>query len=303
MSDTLHKFLFNNAPVRGEVVQLAQTWQRIQQHHHYPQSVMKLLGEMLAASALLCANLKFNGALVMQIHGDGPVKLLVVECNSDLTMRATAKLDEATTIPPDAGMQTLINAHGQGRCVITLDPKDKLPGQQPYQGIVPLVGTSMAQALEHYMERSEQLHTRLWLAANDNTAAGVLLQQLPTEGGTPPAHSDSDAWERATQIAHTLKAEELLTLSPATLIHRLYWQEQLQHAEERACAFKCSCSRERVGNMLRSLGQAEIEGILSEQEQVTVHCEYCNQHYDFDAVDCAQLLVENVTGVSSGTRH
>lgn len=303
MSDTLHKFLFHNAPVRGEVVQLFNTWQRVQQHHHYPQSVMQLLGEMLAASALLCANLKFNGALIMQIHGSGPVKLLVVECNSDLTLRATAKLSEHTAIAPNASMQELINLNGEGRCVITLDPKDKLPGQQPYQGIVPLVGDSIAEALEHYMQRSEQLHTRLWLAADSNTAAGVLLQQLPLEGGLQSANTDSDAWDRATQIAHTIKSEELLTLPPATLIHRLYWQEQLQHSEGVPCQFKCSCSRERVSNMLRTLGPNEIEGILSEQEQVTVHCEYCNQRYDFDAVDCAQLFNEPTTMISSETRH
>ncbi|TAK90046.1 MAG: Hsp33 family molecular chaperone HslO [Burkholderiaceae bacterium] len=303
MSDTLHKFLFANAPVRGEVVQLSKTWQRIQQHHDYPPNVMQLLGEMVAASALLCANLKFNGALIMQIHGDGPLQLLVVECNSDLTLRATAKLAANATLDPAADMQALINTHGKGRCVITLDPKDKLPGQQPYQGIVPLTGTSIAQALEHYMEASEQLHTRLWLAADKDTAAGLLLQQLPTEGGSAATHSDHDAWDRATQLAHTVKPEELLTLPPAALIHRLYWQETLQHSEARSCEFKCCCSRERVGNMLRTLGQEEIESILSEQEQITVHCEYCNQRYDFDAVDCAQLLRETAAGAPSQTRH
>lgn len=303
MSDTLHKFLFNNAPVRGEVVQLSHSWQRVQQQHHYPPSVMQLLGEMLAASALLSANLKFNGALIMQIHGDGPVRLLVVECNSDLTLRATAKLDPKAAIDPNADLQTLVNQHGQGRCVITLDPKDKLPGQQPYQGIVPLSGNNIAQVLEHYMERSEQLHTRLWLAADNHTAAGVLLQQLPLEGGIQTANTDHDAWERTTQIAHTLKPEELLTLPPSTVIHRLYWQEQLQSSEELPCQFQCSCTRERVSNMLRTLGKNEISDILSEQEQITVHCEYCNQRYDFDAVDCAQFFTEPTTFAASETRH
>jgi molecular chaperone Hsp33 len=177
------KFLFRDAPVRGEVVQLRRAWQQMTAQHAYPAPVMRLLGEMTAAAALLSSTIKFNGALVLQIHGDGPVQLLVVECQPDLALRATAKLRAGAAVSEDADMPALVNQHGRGRCVITLDPRDPKPGQQPYQGVVSLEGESIAQALENYMRRSEQLQSRLWLAANATTAAGVLLQNLPAEGG------------------------------------------------------------------------------------------------------------------------
>ncbi len=188
-TDTLQKFLFDAAPVRGELVRMEATWREVLNRHAYPAPVRRVLGEMMAAAALLSANLKFNGALVMQLHGDGPVRMLVVECLSDLSMRATAKLADDAKIADDATLAELVNVHGHGRFAITLDPKDKLPGQQPYQGIVPLADAhgplaSMSAVLEHYMQASEQLDTRLWLAADDHAAAGMLLQKLPSYGGT-----------------------------------------------------------------------------------------------------------------------
>ncbi|KOR08596.1 Hsp33 family molecular chaperone HslO, partial [Burkholderia cenocepacia] len=177
MSDQLQKFMFNAAPVRGEIVSLRNTWQEVLARRDYPAPVRTVLGEMMAACALLSANLKFHGTLIMQIFGDGPVQMLVVQCGSDLSMRATAKFsgDAAQTISDDTSFAALVNASGHGRCVITLDPADKLPGQQPYQGIVPLNGVdgpleSVSQVLEHYMHHSEQLDTRLWLAADRDRA-------------------------------------------------------------------------------------------------------------------------------------
>ena len=215
--DTLQKFLFDAAPVRGELVRMEATWQEVLNRHAYPAPVRRLLGEMMAAAALLSANLKFNGALVMQLHGDGPVRMLVVECLSDLSMRATAKIAEDATITDDATLTTLVNAHGHGRFAITLDPQDKLPGQQPYQGIVPLSDEngpleSMASVLEHYMQASEQLDTRLWLASNGQVAAGMLLQKLPSYGGT----MEAQVGETGSPLSGDVQAQDLDTLS---LIH------------------------------------------------------------------------------------
>lgn len=291
MTDTLQKFMFENTAVRGELVELSETWKHVQAHIEYPKAVKTLLGEMLSAAALLSANLKFNGALIMQIHGDGPIRLLVVECDSELHMRATAKLTPDGTIDDDATLTQLVNVNGHGRFVITLDPKDKLPGQQPYQGIVPLDGDSVASVIENYMLRSEQLDTKLWLAADENVARGLLLQKLPNEGGIEVPHDDElETWNRTVALASTLGNEELLSTDIATVMRRLFWEETIRIFDPKHPRFQCSCNREKVGNMLKMLGQAEIESALSEMETLAIDCEFCGQHYDFDKVDCAQLF-------------
>jgi molecular chaperone Hsp33 len=296
MSDRLLKFLFHDAPVRGEVVQLDAAWRQVIEHHDYPAPVLALLGEMTAAATLLAANIKFNGALTLQVIGDGPVRLLVVECQPDFRLRATAKLREGAAIAPDADLHTLVNATGQGRCAITLDPLERLPGQQPYQGIVPLAGDSIAHALETYMRQSEQLDTRLWLAADAKVASGVLLQKLPAEGGRAAQSHDTDAWDRTTTLAATLTPPELLTNAPEALVRKLFWQERLEHGAAFAPSFECSCSRGRIGRMLLSLGRAEVDDIVREQGHVEVTCDFCNKTQLFDAVDVGQLFA---TGDSS----
>ncbi|WP_296224853.1 Hsp33 family molecular chaperone HslO [Ralstonia sp. UBA689] len=337
MTDELKKFVFDAAPVRGELVRLEGAWQEVLRRRRYPAPVSTLLGEMMAAAALLSANLKFNGALVMQLHGDGPVRMLVVECNSDLSMRATAKIVEGAEIADDATLASMVNVHGHGRFAITLDPHDKLPGQQPYQGIVPLSDengplSSMTEVLEHYMQSSEQLDTRLWLAADQKVASGMLLQRLPSYGGTmegrpdrepaqvgetgQPLHhdvqeQDLDTWERVCQLGKTLRRDELLEQPIDTLIKRLYWEEMeaagIRMFEPQAPHFRCSCSRLRVGAMLRTLGQPEVDSILEERGKVEIDCEFCGQHYSFDAVDCAQLFAQETVaqGIqgASGQRH
>lgn len=308
MTDTLHKFLFDagssaRSPVRGEIVSLAATWRQIRERHPYPEPVVRMLGELVAASTLLSANLKFNGALIMQIHGDGPVKLLVVECNADLTVRATVKLATGDTIPDDATFTDLVNADGQGRFAITLDPRDRSHGQQPYQGIVPLEGESVAAALEGYMRRSEQLDTQLWLAADDERANGLLLQKLPLEGGDatrtafdPNAEARAEeVWERALTFANTLERDELLQVEPQALMRRLFWEETLAVYDPVPCSFRCSCTRERVAAMLVSLGEKEVDETLAEMGGIHVDCEFCNKSYDFDTVDCAQLFATSNT--------
>lgn len=296
-TDTLQKFIFDNAAVRGEFVEISDTWREIQARHSYPAAVKTVLGEMVAAAALLSANLKFNGAIVMQIHGDGPVRLLVVECDSDLKLRATAKLAEDAVVADDATLTDLLNAGGKGRFVITLDPADKMPGQQPYQGIVPLDGEDMATVIENYMLRSEQLDTRLWLGANDSVSRGLLLQKLPRHSGKDDqtkqasVEEELETWNRAVTLASTLKQEELLSTDIQTLMNRLFWEETIRVFEPAHPQFHCSCTREKVGNMLKMLGQEEVDDALAELGHLGIDCDFCGKHYEFDKVDCAQLFV------------
>ncbi len=279
ITDTLQRFLFEHAPIRGEIVRLESVWQSVLDRHNYPPILRDLMGELCAAAALLAATLKLQGSLVLQIHGNGAVKLLVVECSGELEVRATAKWEGELL------QGTLQDLVGDGRFVITLDPKD---GNQAYQGIVALEGESIADILRNYMTRSEQLETVLWLAANDRLAAGMLLQKLPDQAES----SDADSWNRATQLADTLKQEELLTLTAGELVHRLYHEEDIRLFEAQLVAFRCTCSRENVARMLRMLGQAEVDSIIVERDEVEVHCEFCNQRYIFDRVDADAVFAD-----------
>ena len=302
MSDRLLKFLFHEAPVRGEIVRLQDSWQRMVVHHGYPAPVTRLLGEMTAAAALLAANIKFDGALILQIQGNGPVRLLVVEVQPGMRLRATAKLRETAVIGEDATLQQLTNPNGEARCAITLDPTGRRPGQQPYQGVVPLAGETIAEVLENYLRQSEQTESRLWLAADESAAAGVLLQKLPQEGGA--AKPDVDAWQRAGALTATLTRAELLTLEAEALARRLYWEERLQHFPPAAPRFECNCSRERSGRMLLALGREEAESILAERGDVEITCDFCNARYAFDAVDVGHLFASGATReADSSTRH
>jgi molecular chaperone Hsp33 len=248
------------------------------------------------------SGIKFNGALILQMQGDGPVALAVAEAQPDLSLRATAQI--TGDIPDNARLEALLNVHGRGRCAITLDPKDRQPGQQPYQGVVPLHGDhheplqDLSEVLEHYMLQSEQLDTRLVLAANDQVAAGLLIQRLPIEGeGNLGGRSSEDeiglneSFNRIAHFASTLTQEELLTLDTHSILHRLFWEEELRLFEPQTPRFGCSCSRERVGRMLVSLGRDEVESVLAEQGQVEVTCEFCGQRQRFDPVDAAELFL------------
>ena len=306
MPDRLLKFAFTGARVRGELVQLGSAWREMTAHRRYPAAVMQVLGEMVAAAALLATNIKFNGALVMQVYGDGPLQLLVVECQSDLALRATAKVRDEP-IADDISLRELLNRDGRGRFSITLDPKDPLPGQQPYQGIVALEGDSVSEVLQTYMRQSEQLETRLWLASDDTAAAGLLLQRLPGEGGTQTALRNDTAWDHLVALAQTVTSEELLKLPPDDVTHRLFWQEALEHYTPLAPRFQCTCSRERIAKMLISLGQEEVDSIINEQGSVSVTCEFCGRKYSFDPVDTAHLFAGGIEGtaatIADGSRH
>jgi len=288
--DTLQKFMFENSLVRGELIEISDAWQQVQSRRTYPAVVSAIMREMMAAAALLSANLKFDGTIIMQIHGDGPVQLLVAECDAALRLRATAKLREDADISEQAGLQELVNANGEGRFAITLDPTDKQPGQQAYQGIVALEGESVATVIENYMMRSEQLDTRLWLAANDKIARGLLLQKLPDDGGKITPLADADVWNRTVTLASTLNQQELLGTDIMTLLQRLYWEETVRVFDPRHPTFHCGCSREKVGNMLKMLGREEIDSALADLGKLDINCDFCGQDYLFDPVDCMQLF-------------
>ena len=301
---SLTKFLFEGLPVRGMLVRLTDAWVEALRRRatvgEHPPELRVLLGEMTAAGLLMQANIKFNGALVLQIFGDGPVKLAVVEVQPELSFRATAKV--VGDVPKGAQLEAMLNVHGQGRCAITLDPKDKLPGQQPYQGVVPLHGDQreplqqVQQVLEHYMLQSEQLDTRLVLAANDEVAAGLLIQRMPVEGdGNLGRRNEDDiglseSFNRMAMLAATLTREELLTLPSERILHRLFWEETLRVFEPVTPSFACTCSAERVRNMLRGLGRSESESLIAERGQVEVGCEFCGLQYRFDAVDVGEMF-------------
>jgi len=307
----LHKFLFDGLPVRGMLVQLTDVWQEILKRRAanldtgaYPEPVRYLLGEMTAAAVLMQSNIKFNGALVMQIFGDGPLKLAVVEVQPNLSVRATAKVVGA--LNGAQTLSTMVNVKNEGRCAITLDPLTKLPGQQPYQGVVPLFDDrrhkidKFSEVLQHYMLQSEQLDTTLVLAADNKTAAGLLIQRLPIKGegnlAAKASMADEDEigrnedYNRISILAASLKSEELLQLDADTILRRLFWEEKLIRLETLAPSFACSCSRDRVSNMIRSLGADEVESILSERNDVEVGCDFCGMQYRFDAVDAAQIF-------------
>lgn len=287
--DTLSRFVFEHAAVRGEVVRLEATWRAVLERHDYPRPVRDLLGEMMAAAALLAATLKFEGALIMQMQGSGPVSLLVVECDSAFHLRATAKWHA------DLQGASLRELLGDGKFVITLDPKQ---GGQTYQGVVALEGDSVAAALEYYMLHSEQLETRLWLAADEQRACGLLIQRLPEQ-----VAQDEDGWNRVSRLAATVRREELLALPAREVMHRLFHEEDLRVFDPEPVSFRCACSRERVSNMLRMLGLDEIRSILAERGQVDIRCEFCNQAYVFDPVDAEQLFAAEVLTQVGATRH
>ena len=318
----LHKFIFDGLPVRGQLVRLTDAWQEVlrrraanTQTGAYAPPVAELLGEMVAASMLMQGNIKFDGALIMQIFGDGPVKVAVVEVQADLRLRATASV--VGQVEPGARLPDMVNVGGQGRCAITLDPANRRAGMQPYQGVVPLRDEhgrdlqSVAEMIEHYMRQSEQLDTVLVLAADEKVASGLLLQRLPVQGEAnlsqssvareddlsalgEPGEVAEDDFDRIAVLARSLKREELLELDADTILRRLFWEENLLRFPSQVGAqgprFACSGSPDRVATMLRGLGQHEAESILDEQGQIEVGGDFCGQQERFDAVDVARIF-------------
>lgn len=284
-SDCLQRFLFDNAPIRGEWVSLQESWQEVLNRRQYPVAIRRVLGEMMGAAALLTATVKIQGRLVLQIRSEGPVSVLMVECTSEQTLRAFAQWDGE--LGDELGLRELT---GEGTLAITIEQDG---AKQPYQGVVSVKGDSIADTLESYFEHSEQLATKIWLHANDHNVAGLFLQQLPSEESQKTLAAED--WSRISQLAATVTDEELLTLEVETLLHRLFHEEELRLFEPASLSFACTCSRERVAETISMLGQEEAEDILDSEGGIEVACEFCNEHYHFDKVDVAAIFSDSVS--------
>jgi molecular chaperone Hsp33 len=291
--DLHQRFLFEYLAVRGELVHLNQSWQEILKRHKYPDNIQKILGEMAAAAVLLSATLKFKGSLIMQIQGSGPLSMAVIEATSERTLRGLAQWEG------DIHGMDLLEMTGSATLAITIDPD---VGER-YQGIVDLGSGDIGKALEDYMLRSQQLETRLWLFANGTNASGMLLQKMPENFSAEMHSDDEDAWSRVTQLANTIHSEELTSLQFEDLIHRLYHEEDVRVFEKQPVSFRCSCTRDRVVDMLRMLGYEEVQSILDTETNVGVRCQFCNHYYEFDRVDVEELFAVNVAANKPTTRH
>lgn len=281
MSDQLLRFAFESIDVRGVIVQLDQACRDTVNNHHYVAPVKQLLGEFLAAAGLLSATLKFDGVLILQAKSAGEIPFIMAEASSRRTLRGIARRTEDAS---SDDFHTLLNA---GQLVITIDPVD---GAR-YQGIVALEGNNLAECLESYFRQSEQLNTRLWLACDGQRAAGLLLQELPVDD-----RNDKEGWQRdwdhLCTLADTIKTDELVTVSPAEMLHRLFHQDAYQVFADDALKFQCSCSRPRTATALISLGAEELRNIIAEQGEILMHCEFCHQAYRFNASDVDSLLTQ-----------
>ncbi len=279
--DTLHRFLLERTPVRGEWVHLDDAWRALLERHPYPPVVRDRLGEAYAAVALIAATLKFDGSLILQITGSGPLHMLVVQATGSRALRGLARYRGEV---PNGDLTEIFGP--DARLVLTLDPG---AGRERYQGVVALEGQSLAAALDTYFERSEQLPTRLWLASGPSSAAGLLLQGVPGADGapTPP---DAEDWIRATLLGDTVSAGELLALPAEQLLRRLFQGERVRLLEGHAMRFACNCSRDKVEAMLKGLGADEVRATLAQEGEVLVTCEFCNASYRLDAIDAESLF-------------
>jgi molecular chaperone Hsp33 len=304
--DSMHRFMFEHYPIRGHLVHLDASWRALIEHRDYPEAIRTTLGEAVVASLLLAATIKFEGVLSLQLQGAGPLRLVLAQCTSGLGVRGLARYRNPASALPVGGIGDLL---GAGNLTVTLESDD---GSQRYEGIVPLSGERLADSLQIYFENSEQLPTRLWLSADENGAAGMLLQRLPGTGprGAPAAHAPvaelaviDDAWRRVQLIGATLTAAELGTLPDAQILHRLFHEDDVRLFEAAPVYFRCRCSRDRVSGMLHGLGETETRSILAERGAVEVRCDFCNRPYVFDAVDVARLFAAAVAGDAGGSVH
>ncbi|MFF7707453.1 Hsp33 family molecular chaperone HslO [Pseudomonas sp. NPDC007930] len=294
-SDFSQRFIFDEADARGEFVSLASSYGEVLARHPYPEPVARLLGEFMAAAALLVGTLKFDGLLILQARSNGPIPLLMIECSSEREIRGLARYDEAAL----GAATDLAELMPDGSLAMTIDPRK---GQR-YQGIVALDGKTLAECFDNYFAQSEQLGTRFWLQADGSNARGLLLQQLPAEHQRDD-EDRANTWEHLLAMAHTLSAEELLGLSNETVLHRLYHEEAVRLFDEQPLRFQCSCSRERSARALVSLGEADALSLVQEQGgQVEIDCQFCNERYLFDEADVAQLFAGGGVQGPSETRH
>jgi molecular chaperone Hsp33 len=292
VDDVLHRFLLEHAGVRGVLVRLGPAWREVAGRADYPPALHAMLGEALVASALLTGNIKLDGALSVELKSSGALRMLFAECTDQGRLRGLARWNEPLPEP------LALNALPDASMAITIGNVER--GQR-YQGLVELQHASVAESLENYFIQSEQLPARILLAANDTHAVGLMLQKMPDEGGHHAAQDD-DAWSRIVHLTATLGATELLDTAPAQLLYRLYHEESVRLFEPRSLAFGCSCSRERVTGMLRSLGRDEVEAALTARgDEIEVICEFCAQRYHFDRIDAEVLLSSSVAPAAPDT--
>lgn len=278
--DQTQRFLFDNTHIRGEITGLQRSYQEVLAKHNYPEPVRLLLGEFMAAVALLSDTLKFDGTLSLQVRGAGQVRMLMAECRDNRALRAIAQYNDDFSTD-----QALL---GNGQLAITIEPKN---GKR-YQGIVSINDgdRSLSQALEDYFRQSEQIRTRVWLFADQQVATGLLLQAMPHSASEGSLEVDDDAWNRVVHLAETLTAGEMLALDNTTVLQRLFHEEDVRVYEARPLAFECTCTRERCANAILMLGEEEAKSVVAEQGEIRSDCQFCHQHYRFAADDVTALF-------------
>jgi len=276
-NDSLQRFMFEHAPIRGEIAHLEEAYQQIINQHPYPPMVKNLLGEALVSCMLLAGSIKFEGEISLQFQGDERLPLLLVQCTNQLNLRGYAKY------APDLDIKDYASAFLQGKMVLTINQYNQT---QAYQSVVPLQSTSMGENLMHYFAQSEQIASRVWLAVGENRAAGMILQLMP---GQDTAQREQ-FWEYAVQMGQTVKDAELLTLDNKTLLHRLYHEEELRLYDGRPASFKCRCTIEKMKQVLEVLGEIEAKELIAENGNVEIICDFCNNTYAFDAIDIAMMF-------------
>jgi molecular chaperone Hsp33 len=290
-NDSLYRFQLERAGVRGAIVRLDEAWQHIRANGDYSDPLAELLGQTVAASALFTSPIKFEGRLAIHLRDSGALRLLFADCTHDGQLRGIARWEGEQP-------QSQVSLETDARLAITIE---NAVTDTRYQGLVPVEHGDLAGAFEGYFQRSEQLPTRLVLAANGERCGGLMLQQVATGGGAP--QGDADGWNRAEHLLATLTPDELLDLSPQEVLRRLFHEEEVRLQPAQPLAFGCTCSRERVGTMLRTLGRAENEAVLAEQGSVQVTCEFCNRHYVFDEAEINELFADEPPAATMPTRH
>lgn len=292
-NDLLHRFIFDDCDIRGEVVTLGDSYREILSHNKYPPAIQRLLGDFLAAIGLLSSTLKFDGMIILQARGNGPISTIMAECNNHKNVRGIVRINDNIELTEDVAQNgNLQQLLGNGVLVISIEPKrtENFSGKlERYQGIVPMESENLAGCLEHYFQQSEQLATRLWLAADSEHASGLLIQALPQQLNTD-ADSNQAHWETIETLSNTITRDELLTLDHETILHRLFHEQPVRVFDPSPLQFSCSCSRERSESALLSLGHKEIEELLIEKGSIAIDCQFCNKHYLFTTADVRKLI-------------
>jgi molecular chaperone Hsp33 len=285
--DCLRRFLFEELGVRGEWVRLQKSWQQTKQHQQLSDVVQEQLGQAIAAAVLLSATIKFDGSMILQTQGNGPLKVLVAQCTHNRKIQGLARS------AADVSAGTVSEMMGEGQLVITVEPKQG----EPYQGIVSLQGEALADVISNYFLQSEQLEALVWLFADETQVAGLFIQQIPAQ------ENAEDDWGRISALANTVTKNEMMTLDCEEMLYRLFNEEKIRLFDTERVEFECSCSRQKIETTLVSLGREELEEILQERDTVDAGCEFCGAQYSFDRIDVENLLSSQSVEKQSNTHH